>query len=131
MRYKKALVTLNVDELNSQRLVVTAWYDLQDMLESGNTQWVEETVSFIQDNIKGMNPENLSLLKWWLEYIPAWLLEEFSESFDSLWEILNIDFSQVKNINSGTIWDVLDSADSTIKGFLDDNVGGLLEQFSN
>jgi excinuclease UvrABC helicase subunit UvrB len=71
MRYKKALVTLNVDELNSQRLVVTAGYDLQDMLESGNKQGIKDTVSFIQDNVQGMNPENLSLLKGGLEYIPV------------------------------------------------------------
>lgn len=131
MRYKKALVSLDVDNWNTQRLVVTAAYDLQDIIDSWNTEDLSTTLWFINKHVESLDSDNLNVLKWGLNYVPEGLLNEFSESFNSLWEVLNINFSTIKTVNSGTIGDILDSADSAIKWFLDDNVGGLIQQFSN
>ena len=131
MRYKEALVLLDVNDENTQRLVASSAYDLQDMLDSRNTAKIWNTLSFIEDNINQLDAQNLDIVKNWLDYIPEDLQNEFSESFNSLWDILNIDFSQIKNVNSNTLWDVLDSTDAAIQNFLDDNVWWLIEQFSN
>jgi len=131
MRYKSALVTLDVNPENSQRLVAVTGYDLQDIIDSGNSEWLTQTLEFINSNVDWLNPKNLNILKWWLDYIPEWLLEEFSENFNSLWDILNIDFNSLQDINSRTIGDVLDSTDNAIQNFLDENVGWLLDQLSN
>jgi len=131
MRYKSALVTLDVNPENSQRLVAVTGYDLQDIIDSGSSEWLAQTLEFINSNVDWLNPENLNILKWWLDYIPEWLLEEFSENFNSLWDILDIDFGKLQNINSWTIGEVLDSTDDAIQNFLDENVGWLLDQFSN
>lgn len=131
LRYKKALVNLDVNQENSQRLVLTSAFDLQDIIDSWSTRWLKETLQFIQVNAASLDRENLNILKWWLDYIPEGLLEEFSENFNALWKILNIDFSQIQNINSWTFWEVLDTTDRVIQDFLEENVGGLLNQFSN
>lgn len=131
LRYKKALVNLDVNQENSQRLVLTSAFDLQDIIDSWSTRWLKETLQFIQVNAASLDRENLNILKWWLDYIPEGLLEEFSENFNALWKILNIDFSQIQNINSWTFWEVLDTTDRVIQDFLEENVGGLLDQFSN
>jgi len=131
LRYKKALIDLDVNSENSQRLVVTSAFDLQDIIDSWSTQWLGETLNFIQGNASSLDSENLNILKWWLDYIPEGLLEEFSDNFNTLWEILNIDFSQIQNINSWTFWEVLDTTDQAIQNFLEENVGGILDQFSN
>ncbi len=131
MRYKRALVLLDVNDENTQRLVASSAYDLQDMLDSGNSAKIWNTLSFIENNIDKLDTQNLDIVKNGLDYIPEDLRSEFAESFQSLWDILNIDFSEFKNINSDSIGDVLDSTDAAIQNFLDENVWGLLEQFSN
>lgn len=131
MNYKRALIALDSEGKNSQRLINAAWYDLQDILESGNTQWLEDTIEFLQNNIQKLDEENIFLLKGGLQYIPEELLEEFWNSFQQLGEILNIDISNLQNINPSKIGNALDTVDGAIQNFLDENVGWLLQQISN
>lgn len=131
IKYKEALVLLNVDEENSQRLIASTAYDLQDIIDAGNSIKLSETLKFLEENAPSLSNENRDILKWGLQYIPEDLLQEFWANFDTLWNILNIDFSQIKNVNAGSLWDILDTTDTAIQNFLDDKVWDLLDQFSN
>jgi len=130
MRYKHALVELWLEQEDIQRLVASSWYDLQDILESEGTQWLQETVKFVWENASKLSPSDLSLLKGGLDYIPEGLLEEFSESFDTLWDILDIDFSKVSEINTDSVWNALDQAEWKIQDLLEDNFWSTLDKFT-
>ncbi len=130
MRYKSALVSLWVSTTDSQRLVASSWYDLQDIVESENAAWLEQTVRFLWNNIDKLSESDVSILKGWLDYIPEGLLEEFSGSFDQLGDILDIDFSQISEINSDSIWNALDGAEEKIQDLLEENFGGTLQKLT-
>jgi len=131
IRYKKALISLNIDNNNSDRLITRTWYDLQDILQTWSDAWLQQTITLLRDNIDRLSSQEISLIRWDINSIPKWLLDEFSNSFDDLWEILNVDFSKLGNVNDLDIWSTLDAADGAIKNFLDENVGWFLEKFSD
>lgn len=125
--YKKALITLSTDSVDTQRLVQSTAYDLQDIVESENTIGVSETLALLYENKQALGDIDMSFLSGWLEYLPVELLEEFKANFWSLSDIFNIDMSSIKNIDSDWVGDLLDAADKKIQDLLEKNVGGLLQ----
>lgn len=128
--YKKALIALGDNQWDTQRLVQSSAFDIQDIIWSGDTQWLKETFGLLNENKDILQDVDVSFLSGWLEYIPEGLREEFIQSFGDISSIFNFDTSTVKNINTDSIWDVLDNADGAIQDFLDKNVGGLLKNLA-
>jgi len=130
MRYKSALVSLWASEEDAAWLVKGSWYDLQDIIESWETNGLDQTLSFWGEKAWNLSDFDLSILKGGLEYIPEWLREEFSESFNSLEDVLNIDISSISTINEESIGNALDSAEWKIQDLLEQNFWWALRQFS-
>lgn len=126
--YKRALIDLSPDSTDTKRLLESSVYDLQDIVDSGSTEWLTSTLHLLNDNSSLISDVDMSFLQGGLEYIPEDLLEEFKSSFGQLEDILDIDFSRLKNINSDSIWNALNEADWAIQNFLEDNVWGLLKK---
>lgn len=123
--YKKALVSLTSQNDEAQRLLESSAYDAQDILESGSTQWLRETLGFLNENTRKLSGVDISFLKGWFEYIPEDLRDEFWKSFQNIEKILDIDFN---SIDKNSLWEVLDGADNAIQNFLEEKAGGLLKQ---
>lgn len=128
--YKKALISLSDNDVDTQRLLQSSAYDLQDIVESKSTKGISETLALLSENKQALWDIDMSFLSGWLEYLPAGLLEEFKTSFWDISSLLNIDLNAIKNINPNSVWDLLNGADWAVQDFLDKNVGGLLQSIT-
>jgi len=130
LRYKQALIDLDVDSENSSRLILTSWFDLEAITESWWSKWLSDTIKFLWKNIEKLPQADVSLLQGGFDSIPDGLLDEFSESFQELWDMLNIDISKIGDIDTDTIWDTLDSADKKLQEILENNFWSTLDKLS-
>lgn len=128
--YKKALILLSSSETDTQRLIQSSAYDLQDIIESQSTNGINETLEILSANKEILWDFDMSFLSGGLEYLPEGLLQEFKTSFWDISDIFNIDTSSIKDINTDSVSDLLNEADGVVQGFLDKNVGGLLQSIT-
>ena len=127
--YKKALVFLSDSDEGREQLLRSSAYDLQDILQTSDMTGLWETLDFLSDNKDLLQGLDLSFLRSWFDIIPAWLRESFSNSLDDVKDLIpelwDIDVDTIGN----SAKDALNSIDTGVKGFLDSNVGWLLDKF--
>jgi hypothetical protein len=128
--YKKALITLSDNNSDTERLLQSSAYDLEDIITSKGLNGLSETISLLGENKDIVKNIDMSFLSGGLEYIPEDLIVEFKNNFEDLSDILNFDMNAIKDIDSNSLWDLLDSTDDVIGDFLDKNVWGLLQDIA-
>lgn len=127
--YQKALISL-ADERNKENLVRTVSYDVAEMIQTGKMQWFSESISSLLENQDILQKIDVSILKDELNYIPEWLRIEFWESLKDLEGLMNIEKFKGMNLDDAgeKIQDGLDSLDSGIQNFLNENATPFLEK---
>lgn len=123
--YKKALVFLAESREQKEQFLRSSAYDLKDILATGEDAWLWETLAFLSDNKDILENLDLSFLKSNFDFIPDGLKDKFSENFN---EIRNT-VPSLWDINLDSVGDTLNTIDTGIKDFLDDNVGGIIDRF--
>lgn len=127
--YKRALVYLAPNDNEKQELLRTSLYDLQHILEVWWETGMKETLEFIQENKEILPEIDLSFLEAWFELIPEGLREAFGDNLSEITELIpNFQETNFQDIGSAGK-EVLENVDDGIKGFLDENVGGLIDSF--
>jgi len=120
--YKKALLFLDSESEDAQGLIRSTSFDLGDIVQNASPQWLSETLSLLSDHEDILSGMDISVIENAMKYIPSDLIDEFKSEFDTIKDLFN---KGIPNIDSPT--NILDSADNAIKWFLDDNVGGFIE----
>jgi len=109
----------------------TSLYDLRDTLESWWDVGLKETLEFITENKDILPDIDLDFLQKSFDIIPDGLQESFWENFETIKNLIP-DLSETNFENIGSSWkEILENVDGEIKNFLDNNVGGLIENFKN
>ncbi len=131
--YKKVMIALG-EEQDTEALVRTSVYDLQDMLQLGDMQAAKETLSFLGEH-KNILPSIDSSFLWSeLEKLPTKLKEEFQTSLSGFEGLLDFQLPKVPSIDVWTLEDKardgLRSIDEWVQDFIGNKAGNLLDQFS-
>ena len=105
LEIKKELIKVSSEE-NKQNLIRTSFYDLDDLLKNENFEELSETFKIFASNPNSLKGIDVKLT----DYIdvdifktidlPEWLKTEFSNSFDNIKNILNIDLNNNSIIDS-------------------------------
>ncbi len=131
--YKKALIALG-EEQDTEILVRSSVYDLQDMIQLGDIGAARETMSFLSDH-KDILPNIDSSFLWSeFEKLPNKLKGEFQDAISDFEGILDFQIPETPNIN---VWGLeqqaregIQSIDKKIQDFVGDKAGNLLDQFA-
>ena len=133
--YQKALAYLWSEE-DTQVLVRSSIYDLQDMLQVGDVSAMSDTLWFLSEH-KDLLPEvDSSFLSDSLSWIPKGLQREFLDQLENFdfGGFLDISIPDTSNIDIWDIWERaiegIQSIDSNVQDFVGDAAGSLFEQFA-
>ena len=133
--YQKTLAFLWSDE-DTQVLVRSSVYDLQDMLEIGDVSAMSDTLWFLSEH-KDVLPEiDSSFLTESLSWIPKGLQGEFMDQLDNFnFEgFLDISIPETPSIDVWDLWERaiqgIQSIDTNVQDFVGDAAGNLFDQFA-
>ena len=131
--YKKALIAL-WESQDTEILVRSSVYDLQDIFDAGNVEAAKETLSFLGQHRDILPEIDSSFLGEWFKNLPTKAREEFQASLSGFEWILDIDFWSVTNIDLGDLknsaTESLQSIDQGVQKFIGDKAENLIDQFS-
>ena len=138
--YKNALITLSSGK-DTEALVQSSVYDVQDILQSGNVEALSDTLTFLSE-YKNVIPEvDIWFLVTDIQELPQELREKFSGSFESFNTIFEINIPQVPSISisgieqtvSGTIGSAINgmnAVEDEVQDFISDKASDVFERFA-
>lgn len=131
--YKKALITLG-SPADTQGLVRSSVYDLQDMLELWDTNAVSDTLNFLSEHKNTLEDIDSSFLSDSIAKLPNKLWSELQEQLQGFEGILDFSLPSPEGIDVGTFEqkarDSIKSIDSGVQEFIGEKAGNLLDQFA-
>ena len=131
--YKKALIAL-WEVQDTEILVRSSVYDLQDIFELWNIEAAKETLSFLGQHRDILPNIDSSFLGEWLGELPAKLRSEFQESLSWFEWVLDFKVPEVPNIDisslEGKARESIQSIDKNVQDFIGNGALKLRDQFS-
>ncbi len=119
--YKKALVDLASNSEDIDRLLETTSYDFRDIAKQKLTQWLEETLRFMDTASELLPEKRFELPKVNLDYLPKDMTQSLLQNFQSF-DFQNIPIPEISDISGG-----VQELEDGVQDFLDGTVGEFLK----